>query len=552
MASKVQAPPSEADRFKNERTALSQVLQSGCLDRAPALTAILTYVCNAYFEERTQEIKEYTVATEALGRKPEFDQRKDSIVRVEMYRLRKRLRQFYAEAGAELPLQIDVAEGGYTPIFKEKVIADFEVVKPRYYGKTTVVRRTKTVRTVRPPDPESSEKSGAAIKTENVTPPEKGEMPDLTVLAQGVPAAPWPSILPTDRVRARSTWKWVLAGVTCLAILVGIGLALRTPSTEKKAALATSPLRRTVRILAGRETSRYLDLTGRVWEGDQFFHGGKAIATRSEATVFGSDPNLFSSRRQGRFSYAIPLLPGFYQARLWFADTDDRSNSDPSQLVTVRANGATAITGLNVTKDAGGPNITDIRVLTGLQPGSDGFLRLSFDGPAFLNALEVFPTDGPKMAPLRIIPQLKGQRTTDGNYWEADQFYSGGESVVRALPVLWSKDPQLLRGERYGNFQYTLPVAPGLYTISLYFAETWFPQVADRPTHLGNRVFSVKCNQTSLLENFDLSSAAHRSYAGVRLSFPHLMAPDTTGKLVLRFESVKNFANVNGIEVLPE
>jgi hypothetical protein len=156
------------------------------------------------------------------------------------------------------------------------------------------------------------------------------------------------------------------------------------------------------------------------------------------------------------------------------------------------------------------------------------------------------------MAPLRIICQPKGHRLADGQYWEPDQFYDGGTGVVRFLPVLWGNDYDLLKGERYGDFQYTLPVASGLYTLNLYFAETWFPQAADRPTHPGNRVFSVECDGVPLVTNLDPANFAHRNYRGFRLSFPHLKAPDGRSALKLRFRSSVNFANVNAIEVLPE
>jgi Malectin domain len=563
LASKVQAPTLQADEFADQRTALYRVLDSGCFAKAPALAAMITYICNAYFDGRTHEIKEYTLATEALGRDPNFDQRKDSIVRVEMHRLRKRLRQFYAEEGADFPLQIDIAVGQYAPVFKQSVIESSDVVvKPRYYGKT-VIRRSRPNRRLENSGHERNSGNGemaiVPLTSNAGWSLEEQETPQLPspVVAWSPPTSgPNEAIPPAVRGSATassSVWRWGLAACALIALFFGVRFALRVlPNEPNTGQLNThgAPLtpRRTVRILAGRETHRYLDLTGRVWEGDQFFRGGRATAIRSDATVFGSDPNLFESRRQGEFSYAIPLMHGYYEARLWFAATDAPSRAPQS----VWANGVPILENLDVAKDAGGPNITDIRVFTGLQPGADGFLRLRFGGDAFLNALEVFPTDGVKMAPLRIICQSKGHRTPDGQYWEPDQFYDGGSDVVRSLPVSWANDFDLLKGERYGDFRYSLPVGPGSYTVNLYFAETWFPQIADRPTHLGNRIFSVECDGVPLLTNFDPASMVHRNYRGFRLSFPHLRAPGGHGKLTLNFKSITNFANINAIEVLPE
>src|SRR5690242_7305334 len=78
-----------------ERAELEALLASGIFNRAPNLVQILTYICAKYFEGSREEIKEYSNAVEALGRSPDFDQRRDSIVRVEAHRLRKRLREYY-------------------------------------------------------------------------------------------------------------------------------------------------------------------------------------------------------------------------------------------------------------------------------------------------------------------------------------------------------------------------------------------------------------------------------------------------------------------------
>src|SRR3954451_9961924 len=84
-----------------EREALDRVLRSGIFERAPNLALILRYVCHKYFEGRLEEIKEYNIAIDALGRPQGFDQKRDSIVRVEAHRLRKRLADYYASAGRE-------------------------------------------------------------------------------------------------------------------------------------------------------------------------------------------------------------------------------------------------------------------------------------------------------------------------------------------------------------------------------------------------------------------------------------------------------------------
>src|SRR5271169_4683486 len=99
---------------------LEAVVASGIFAKAPSLAQLLDYVCTKYFAGRTDQIKEYNVAVEALGRPASFDPRKDSIVRVEAFRLRKRLKQYYENEGSEHSLRIVIPPGQYVPQFLEK------------------------------------------------------------------------------------------------------------------------------------------------------------------------------------------------------------------------------------------------------------------------------------------------------------------------------------------------------------------------------------------------------------------------------------------------
>src|ERR1700686_1661113 len=103
--------------FGQERLELEAILASGIFHRAPNLAQVLTYVCAKYFEGSAEQIKEYNIAVEALGRPADFDQKRDSIVRVEAHRLRKRLREYYEAEGADHALRIDIPPGQYAPRF---------------------------------------------------------------------------------------------------------------------------------------------------------------------------------------------------------------------------------------------------------------------------------------------------------------------------------------------------------------------------------------------------------------------------------------------------
>src|SRR5215468_12030840 len=103
--------------FSREKQELERILNSGIFHRAPNLAQLLTYVCSKYFEGTADQIKEYNIAIDALGRPTDFDQKRDSIVRVEAHRLGKRLREYYETDGANHALRIDIPPGQYAPRF---------------------------------------------------------------------------------------------------------------------------------------------------------------------------------------------------------------------------------------------------------------------------------------------------------------------------------------------------------------------------------------------------------------------------------------------------
>lgn len=68
---------------------------------------------------RGGRIKAYTIATEVFGRPADFDPQQDSIVRVEVGRLRRALESYYSGAGSNASVVISIPRGKYRPVFTE-------------------------------------------------------------------------------------------------------------------------------------------------------------------------------------------------------------------------------------------------------------------------------------------------------------------------------------------------------------------------------------------------------------------------------------------------
>jgi beta-glucanase (GH16 family) len=113
--------------FEEERRELEWVLAQPEFARSTSLIRFLTYICDRYFEGETAEIREYSIAVEALGRKAaSFDSHVDPIVRVTARSLRKKLHEVYQGEGKHRALRIFLPVGHYVPEFVRPSLATAE------------------------------------------------------------------------------------------------------------------------------------------------------------------------------------------------------------------------------------------------------------------------------------------------------------------------------------------------------------------------------------------------------------------------------------------
>jgi beta-glucanase (GH16 family) len=104
--------------FREEKEELARVLCYPEISRSSNAVRFLSFICHKYFEGKIEEIREYNIALEALGRKEStFDPNVDPIVRVTARTVRKRLGKFYANEGQRHALQIILPRGHYIPQF---------------------------------------------------------------------------------------------------------------------------------------------------------------------------------------------------------------------------------------------------------------------------------------------------------------------------------------------------------------------------------------------------------------------------------------------------
>jgi hypothetical protein len=505
---------------QEERAEVAAVLQSGIFRRAPVLESFFRYVCDRYFEAQASQVKEYSIAVEALGRPQYFDSKKDSIVRVEAHHLRKRLQQYYAGEGASHKVHIVLPQGQYVPEFV-------------FHGE-------------RPPTPVEGA-SGTESQAGFVEPALDSYRPDT----------PIPET-------ARPTRRMWISGFALLAVILGvviiIGLRHRVarapaPKQESWTGPASGPVPMEFRMLAGYHGPPVTDADGKIWNRDAYYKGGVSSSIPENRYIDGQpEPHFIRSQRSGTFEYVIPLRQGVYELHLYFAETEYGGGNPRGEGIrpfNVSINGTARVESVDPLAEAGAPNRMHARIFKDVGPASDGNLHLKFYGwtDAFVNAVEILPGVPGRIRPIRIVMQPNAVTDTEGHVWSADEFFVGGSSIVRHYRVGESSGKPLLQGERYGNFAYHIPLAPGKYRLTLHFAETWWGTPESHEGAENQRVFSVFANGVALLRSFEVAKEAGGPYRAVEKSFDGL-EPNAQGILALEFVPSKNYAEINAIEVV--
>ena len=102
---------------RDVQAALERVLASAPFAGGGRAGSLLRYLVERTLDGRGDTLKEYVVGVELFNRGDQFDPRVDTIVRVEVRRLRAKLDEYYGGPGASDPMRIDVPRGAYVPTF---------------------------------------------------------------------------------------------------------------------------------------------------------------------------------------------------------------------------------------------------------------------------------------------------------------------------------------------------------------------------------------------------------------------------------------------------
>ena len=136
---------------------------------------------------------------------------------------------------------------------------------------------------------------------------------------------------------------------------------------------------------------------------------------------------------------------------------------------------------------------------------------------------------------------------TASGQFAADANFAGGTAgtktgTVNTTGLVYPAPQSVYLSNRFGNCTYTLGgFTPGsTYNVRLHFAETYW-------TAAGKRQFHVSINGTQVLTNFDIFAVSGTSFKATIQEIPAVASG--SGQFVVQMTSVKDNAQINGIEV---
>ncbi len=472
---------------------VASVRQSESLSRKPNQALLFDYLATRLLHGAAEPVKEYVLGVEALGRPADFDPKTDSIVRVEIRKLRQTLEEYFAGAGKDQPVALRIPKGAYS----------LEAVArggPPPLAATGATRRTI-----------------AWLGTSIV----------LTLAAVGL---------------------WLLERAREPAVQrPGAGAQPVGSLAAESVRILAGNLTEGFTDTAGRqwETDRYFE------GGIATRQAGTTVVNVDEPRLFRHQregqfqyhiplkPGLYELR--------------LYFVETLYGQGAPAGGGEVSRLFRIMINGRIAYEPLDVCAEAPGRGVAMRKVFLNVSPAQDGKLHLGFEvmrpDKPFVNAIEIVPGVKDRMLPVRMVAAPQPAIDANGDLWEPDSFVLGGRRMPRARQISGAP-AALFQSERFGHFQYHLHAVRGhSYRLTLWMAEQYFGYPESSTT--AYRLFDVWANGNTLLRSFHLLREAGGSGRAVRKSFSGLRT-DASGAIQLSFVPVRNYSLINALELIDE
>ena len=102
------------------RELLQRVAASTQFQKSKRLRDLLLYLGERSLHDPNCILHEQEIGVDVFDRRPDYDTSHDTLVRVQVSQLRKKLQDFFLAEGRDEPLIIDIPKGSYVPVFRPR------------------------------------------------------------------------------------------------------------------------------------------------------------------------------------------------------------------------------------------------------------------------------------------------------------------------------------------------------------------------------------------------------------------------------------------------
>src|ERR1700710_1065642 len=106
---------------------IERIVHSEQFRSSEVLRRLLTFLSEKAIAGEADNLKEYVVAIDGLGKPATYDPQHNSAVRIQMGRLRQRLAEYYRSEGENDPIVVDLPKGRFRLTFEQRSLVSTSV-----------------------------------------------------------------------------------------------------------------------------------------------------------------------------------------------------------------------------------------------------------------------------------------------------------------------------------------------------------------------------------------------------------------------------------------
>jgi hypothetical protein len=112
------SPSDAAAELDSAREQVERILASDTLRGSEVLRRLFRFLAEKTFSGNGDQLKEYSIGLDALGKPSTYDPRQDAAVRLQASRLRQKLEEYYRAEGVNDPLTVELPRGGFKIVWR--------------------------------------------------------------------------------------------------------------------------------------------------------------------------------------------------------------------------------------------------------------------------------------------------------------------------------------------------------------------------------------------------------------------------------------------------